>query len=88
MEAVNLRENLIHSINTLPSDMLEEMYKFLSFLEYKNLSKSDNFIEKSLDKNTLLTDFRDSLKDIKKLKDGDNSVLYNGSLDDMMRELK
>ena len=36
MEAVNIRENLIKSINTLPSDALEEMYKFLEFLKYKN----------------------------------------------------
>ena len=36
MEAVNLRQNLIDSISTLPNDMLEEMYKFLNFLEYKN----------------------------------------------------
>lgn len=36
MEAINIRENLIKSINTLPSDALEEMYKFLEFLKYKN----------------------------------------------------
>ncbi len=36
----------------------------------------------------VLSSFRDGVKDIKKLKDGDSSVLYNGSLDDMMRELR
>ena len=39
MEAINLRESLIDSINTLPSNMLEEVNKFLSFLKYEN-SKS------------------------------------------------
>ncbi len=82
MQTVNLRQNLIHSIHTLPSDMLEELNEFLSFLKYKNLSKSDSSQEE------VLSSFRDGVKDIKKLKDGDSSVLYNGSLDDMMRELR
>ena len=72
MEAVNLRQNLIDSISTLPNDMLEEMYRFLSFLEYKKVSKGE-----------VLDEFRDSIKDIKKLRDGDSSMLYNGSLDDI-----
>ncbi len=88
METVNLRQNIIYSINSLPSDMLEELNEFLSFLKYKNLSKSDNSKEEILDKESLLSGFRDGIKDIKKLKDGDNSVLYNGSFDDMMRELR
>ena len=83
MEAVNLRQNIIYSINTLPSDMLEELNEFLSFLKYKSLSK-----EERLDKESVLSSFRDGIKDIKKLKDGDDSVLYNGSFDDMMKELR
>jgi len=83
MEAINLRQNLMDSISTLPTDMLEEMYKFLTFLEYKKVSNSE-----VLDKEAVLDEFRESIKDIKKLKDGDSSMLYSGSLDDMMRELK
>jgi len=84
MNAINLRQNLINSINILPSDMLEEMYKFLSFLEYKNSysSKSQNQID-------ILNEFEDSIKDIKRVKNcNDKSILYNGSLDDMIKELK
>jgi hypothetical protein len=83
MEAIHLRQNLIESITTLPDDMLEEMSKFLNFLKYKKDSNNED-----LDKDTLLDGFRDSIKDIKKLKDGDSSVLYDGSLDDMIRELR
>jgi hypothetical protein len=81
MEAVDLRENLINSINTLPSNMLEEMYKFLNFLEYKRFSSPDK-------EEDTLHSFRDAIKDIKNLKNNDNSVLYEGSLDDMIKELK
>ena len=83
MKSINLKEDIINSINTLPSDMLEEVYKFLDFLEYKNFSKSSN-----LSKDNTLDDFRDSIKDIQKLKNGDTSMLYNGSLDDMINELR
>ena len=48
METVNLRENLIDSINTLPSDILEELNKFLNFLKYKNLSNSDGLEDNTL----------------------------------------
>jgi len=83
MEAVHLRQNLINSINTLPSDMLEEIYKFLNFLEYKKISNND-----TLKQEVTLNEFKESMKDIKKLKNGDNSVLYSGSLNDMIEELK
>ena len=83
MEAVNLRQNLIDSIGTLPNDMLEEMYKFLNFLEYKKISNSDMLTQKAV-----LDEFKESINDIKKLKNGDNSMLYSGSLDDMMKELQ
>jgi len=83
MEAVNLRQNLIDSISTLPNDMLEEMYKFLNFLEYKKVSNSETITQQAI-----LNEFKESIKDIKKLKNGDKSMLYSGSLDDMMRELQ
>jgi len=62
----------------------------LEIVESKHIDlfKSDNFKDEIVDKESVLNSFRDGIKDIKKLKDGDNSVLYNGSLDDMMRELK
>ena len=62
----------------------------LEIVEIKHIdaSTSDNFKDEIVDKESVLNSFRDGIKDIKKLKDGDNSVLYNGSLDDMMRELK
>ena len=41
METVDLRKNLMQSIDTLPSDMLEELNKFVNFLKYKNLSEQD-----------------------------------------------
>jgi hypothetical protein len=41
MEAINLRESLIESINTLPSNMLEEVNKFLSFLKYENSTEQN-----------------------------------------------
>ena len=83
MEAVHLRQNLINSINTLPSDMLEEIYKFLNFLEYKKISNND-----TLKQEVTLNEFKESIQDIKKLKNGDNSVLYSGSFNDMLEELK
>jgi len=48
MEAINLREDLVYAINKLPSEMLEEMHKFLRFLEYKNSSFSDTSKEEIL----------------------------------------
>jgi hypothetical protein len=83
METINLRQNLIDSISTLPNDMLEEMYKFLNFLEYKKSSNSE-----TLNQEAILNEFKESIKDIKKLKNGDKSMLYSGSLDDMIRELQ
>ena len=94
MEAVNLRQNLIHSINTLPSDMLEEMYKFLSFLEYKNLSKSDDSIEKSSDKNLEIDPyFYKRKKRLSKLREDIGSGKmpmydFDSSMDELIRELK
>jgi len=53
MEALHLRETIIENINTLPSDMLEEINKFLNFLKYKNSSNSDNLQDEILEENEL-----------------------------------
>ena len=64
MEAVDLRKNLITTINTLPADMLEELNKFLSFLEYKNLSNSDG------SKEEILKNIETSAKEMQQIKEG------------------
>ncbi|CAA6807943.1 MAG: Unknown protein [uncultured Sulfurovum sp.] len=64
MEAVDLRKNLITTINTLPADMLEELNKFLSFLEYKNLSNSDG------SKEEILKNIETSAKEMQQIKKG------------------
>jgi len=64
MEAVDLRKNLITTINTLPADMLEELNKFLSFLEYKNLSNSDG------SKEEILKNIEISAKEMQQIKEG------------------
>jgi len=45
MQSVILRQNIIENINTLSSEMLEELNKFLSFLKYKNESTTDDIID-------------------------------------------
>ena len=64
MEAVNLKQDLIHAINNLPSDMLEEMYKFLSFLEYRNSSFPND------SKEEILRNLKISAKEMQMIKDG------------------
>ncbi|CAA6816669.1 MAG: Unknown protein [uncultured Sulfurovum sp.] len=64
MEAIDLRQNLITTINTLPSDMLEELNKFISFLEYKNTSNSKNLKEE------VLNNLRTSAKEMQMIKEG------------------
>jgi len=41
-----------------------------------------------IEEKAFLNEFRDSIKEVKKLKEGDDSMLYSGSLDDMLSELK
>ena len=77
MEATHLRQNLIDSIATLPADMLEELYKFISFLEYKNLSDSDN-------KEEILKNFKTSLQEMQMIKEG---KLQAKSADEFLDEL-
>jgi hypothetical protein len=101
MEAINLRQNLIHNINILPSDMLEELNKFLSFLKYRNLSNSDSFQEEFSDDNSL-NDYMKTAqfqKDKKRLQSTYADVIsgkatllsedeYNEKMNDFVADLK
>ena len=78
MEAIHLRQNLIDSIATLPTDMLEELYKFISFLEYKKLSISDD------NKEVILKNFKTSLQEMQMIKEG---KLQARSADEFLDEL-
>ena len=77
METIHLRQNLIDSITTLPTDMLEELYKFISFLEYKKLSDLDN-------KDEILKNFKTSLQEMQMIKEG---KLQARSADEFLDEL-
>ena len=89
MEAVNLRQNLIHSINNLPANMLEEMSKFLSFLEYKHNSRPN-----SLDKNLEIDPYFYERKErLHKLRDDiSNGKVpmydFDNSMDELIKELE
>lgn len=75
------RETISFEIVNPSHALLEQLNTILnSFKQIENITFSNQ--------NILLKDFQNSMKDVKKLKDGDNSVLYKGSLDDMLQELK
>jgi hypothetical protein len=78
MEATHLRQNLIESIMALPTDMLEELYKFINFLEYKKLSASDD------SKDEILKNFKTSLKEMQMIKE---KKLQAKSADEFLDEL-
>jgi hypothetical protein len=78
MEAIHLRQNLIESITALPTDMLEELYKFINFLEYKKLSASDD------SKDEILKNFKTSLKEMQMIKE---KKLQARSADEFLDEL-
>ncbi|CAA6809016.1 MAG: Unknown protein [uncultured Sulfurovum sp.] len=78
MEAVDLRKGLITTINTLPADMLEELNKFLSFLEYTNLSNTDG------SKEEILQNIETSAKEMQKIKEG---TLKARSANEFLNEL-
>jgi hypothetical protein len=78
MEATHLRQNLIESITALPTDMLEELYKFINFLEYKKLSASDD------NKDEILKNFKTSLKEMQMIKE---KKLQARSADEFLDEL-
>lgn len=75
------RETISFEIVNPSHALLEQLNTILnSFKQIENITFSNESI--------LLKDFQNSMKDVKKLKDGDNSILYKGSLDDMLQELK
>jgi hypothetical protein len=78
MEAIHLRQNLIESITALPTEMLEELYKFINFLEYKKLSASDD------SKDEILKNFKTSLKEMQMIKE---KKLQARSADEFLDEL-
>ena len=78
MEAIHLRQNLIESITALPTEMLEELYKFINFLEYKKLSASDD------SKDEILKNFKTSLKEMQMIKE---KKLQAKSADEFLDEL-
>jgi len=65
-----------------PSEALIEQIKTIlqSFKQINNISL--------IEEKVFLNEFRDSIKEVKRLRKGDNSMLYSGSLDDMLSELK
>jgi len=65
-----------------PSEALIEQLKTIlqSFKQINNISL--------IEEKVFLSEFRDSIKEVKKLREGDNFMLYSGSLDDMLSELK
>jgi translation elongation factor EF-Ts len=78
MEATYLRENILESINKLPIEMLEELYKFISFLEYKSLLDSSN------NKEEILKNFKNALEEIQRIKRGE---LKPKDADEFLNEL-
>jgi len=62
MNVIDLRQNLISTINTLPSDMLKELDSFLHFLEYKKYSKTE--------KEEILKNLKQSSKEMSMIQKG------------------
>ena len=78
METTYLRENILESINKLPIEMLEELYKFISFLEYKSLLDSSN------SKEEILKNFKNALEEMQRIKRGE---LKPKDADEFLNEL-
>ena len=80
------------TINISNEQLFDKILWFLNSFKNQGLeiveSKHIDLFKSDNSQDEVLSSFRDGIKDIKKLKDGDSSVLYNGSLDDMMRELR
>ena len=75
------RESISFDILNPSNALLEQLSTILnSFTQIENITYSNE--------KTVLKDFKNSMQDVKKLKNGDNNILYNGSLDDMLKELK
>lgn len=75
------RETISFDIVNPSNALLEQLNTILnSFRQVENITYSNE--------KTVLKDFQKSMQDVKKLKNGDDSMLYNGSFDDMLKELK
>ena len=80
------------TINISNEQLFDKILWFLNSFKNQGLeiveSKHIDLFKSDSSQEKVLSSFRGGIQDIKKLKEGDSSVLYNGSLDDMMRELK
>ncbi len=76
------------AINISNEQLFDKILWFLSSFKNQGLeiveSKQTDLFKSDNSQDEVLSSFRDSIKNIKKLKNGDSSVLYNGSLDDMI----
>lgn len=75
------RETISFDIVNPSNALLEQLNTILnSFTQVENITYSNE--------KTVLKDFQKSMQDVKKLKNGNNNMLYNGSFDDMLKELE
>ena len=76
------------TINISNEQLFDKILWFLNSFKNQGLeiveSKQTDLFKSDNSQDEVLSSFRDGIKDIKKLKNGDSSVLYNGSLDDMI----
>ncbi len=76
------------AINISNEQLFDKILWFLSSFKNQGLeiveSKQTDLFKSDNSQDEVLSSFRDSIKNIKKLKNGDSSVLYNDSLDDMI----
>lgn len=75
------RETISFDIVNPNRALLEQLRTILSsFKQVENITLSNDQI--------LLNEFQSSMRDVNRLKNGDRDMLYGGSLDDMLQELK
>lgn len=81
MELSMQRETISFDIVNPNRALLEQLRTILSsFKQVENITLSNDQI--------LLNEFQSSMRDVNRLKNGDRDMLYGGSLDDMLQELK
>ncbi|HHH20028.1 MAG TPA: hypothetical protein ENK86_05930 [Campylobacterales bacterium] len=75
------RETISFDIVNPNRALLAQLRTILSpFKQVENITLSNDQI--------LLNEFQSSMRDVNRLKNGDRDMLYGGSLDDMLQELK
>ncbi|HHH20090.1 MAG TPA: hypothetical protein ENK86_06245 [Campylobacterales bacterium] len=75
------RETISFDIVNPNRALLEQLRTILSsFKQVENITLSNDQI--------LLNEFQSSMRDVSRLKNGDRDMLYGGSLDEMLQELK